>query len=145
MNCSNLLVSEAYQANRSLLEEPARAGLLGSAVRERLLSGREVSSEQLIQARQFQRFFASLIAEHLDHVELLALPSVAMFAPTIADAALTTYNRLTSPINLVGLPALAIPVPSESAFPASLQLVGAANSEELLLTTGALIEASVAI
>jgi amidase len=44
-------------------------------------------------------------------------------------------------VNLAGLPALALPVPSAHRLPASLQIVGPAGGEELLLATGALLEA----
>jgi Asp-tRNA(Asn)/Glu-tRNA(Gln) amidotransferase A subunit family amidase len=46
---------------------------------------------------------------------------------------------LTSPVNAAGLPALALPVPARP-FPASVQLIGPANSEDRLLAAGALIE-----
>jgi amidase len=52
------------------------------------------------------------------------------------------YTQLTMPFNLAGLPALALPVPSEHRLPASLQLVGPAGGEGLLLTTGLLVEAA---
>ena len=47
---------------------------------------------------------------------------------------------LTSPVNAAGLPALALPVPAAGPFPASVQLIGPANSEDRLLAAGALIE-----
>ena len=46
------------------------------------------------------------------------------------------------PVNMTGFPALALPVPSTRALPASLQLIGPAGGEALLLATGAIIEAA---
>jgi amidase len=143
-HCTNLLIHEAYEANRMLIEEPSRRELLGQAVRDRLISGAAVSPADVGAARAFQARFTALLAHHLDRAELLALPSAAVFPPPIADAGSTTFNRLTSPINLSGLPALALPVPSTSSLPASLQLVGAAGREDLLLATGSVIESAVA-
>ena len=41
-----------------------------------------------------------------------------------------------------GLTALALPVPSAHRLPASIQLIGPAGGEDLLLATGALIESA---
>lgn len=49
-------------------------------------------------------------------------------------------TMLTAPVNLAGLPALALPVPAEHSLPASLQLVGPTGGEETLLAIGALVE-----
>jgi Asp-tRNA(Asn)/Glu-tRNA(Gln) amidotransferase A subunit family amidase len=48
------------------------------------------------------------------------------------------------PVNLAGVPALSLPVPTGGAFPASLQLIGPAMSEERLLAAGARLEAAIA-
>ena len=51
---------------------------------------------------------------------------------------------LTTPANLAGLPALALPVPGGPAGPpASLQLIGPPGGEEQLLALGRVIEAAV--
>lgn len=49
-------------------------------------------------------------------------------------------TQLTAPVNLAGLPALAIPVPSAHRLPASLQLIGPPDGEEMLLAAGAVLE-----
>ena len=139
-HCTNLLVHEAFAANKLFIEDPIRRDLLGEAVRDRLISGSQISEDDLTAARRFQQQFTTLLTSYLDRVELLALPSTAMFPPLLEDAALTTYNRLANPINLAGLPALALPVPSTTPLPASLQLVGGLGREDLLLATGAVVE-----
>ena len=52
--------------------------------------------------------------------------------------------RCTLPVNLAGVPALVLPVPSEGALPASVQLIGRAGSEELLLAAGRILESAAA-
>jgi Asp-tRNA(Asn)/Glu-tRNA(Gln) amidotransferase A subunit family amidase len=53
--------------------------------------------------------------------------------------------RHTIPWNLAGWPALSLPVPVPGGgLPASLQLVGGPQGEEMLLATAAVIEAAVA-
>ena len=51
-----------------------------------------------------------------------------------------TIRGLTSPVNVAGLPALALPVPVNGPLPASVQLIGPANSEDRLLAAGAVLE-----
>jgi amidase len=138
--CSDLLTHEAWEANRRLLEDPTRGPLLGEAVRDRLISGSKVTPAQLDAARAFQPTFTSLLHAWLERVELLALPSTSMHPPLLEDAGKTTYNRLTNPINLALLPALSLPVAASSPIPPSLQLVGPAQGEALLLATAAHVE-----
>jgi amidase len=70
---------------------------------------------------------------------LLALPTAPFFPPPLAAAGMH-FTAFTNPVNFAGFPALALPVPSPGALPASLQLIGPPDSEELLLATGAHIE-----
>jgi amidase len=80
-----------------------------------------------------------------DEVEFLALPTLRTFPPTIDDATAILAAILTLPVNLAGVPALAHPVPTpggRGAIPASLQLVGPARGEEMLLAAGRLVEAA---
>ena len=66
------------------------------------------------------------------------------FAPPLEGAARVTYTELTSPLNLAGLPALCLPVPTSGPLPAGLQLVAPAGGEALLLATGARVEQALA-
>ncbi len=140
--CGDLLTYEAWEANRRLVEDPTSRPLIGEAVRDRLLSGSKVTRARLDAARGFQATFTSLLGAWLERVELLALPTTGMHPPLLEDASKTTYNRLTSPINLAGLPALSLPISGNTRFPASLQLVGPPRGEELLLATASRVEAA---
>jgi amidase len=86
-----------------------------------------------------------------DDVELLALPTLPIFPPTIEslsnpDNFVPTIIEITSlvaPFNVAGAPCTAQPVPVRGArLPASLQLVGPHHGEELLLSTAAVVEAA---
>ena len=57
--------------------------------------------------------------------------------PTICSVA-----RCTLPVNLAGVPALSLPVPTDGPLPASLQLVGPMNAEETLVAAGLVMEAA---
>ena len=51
--------------------------------------------------------------------------------------------RCTLPVNLAGVPALSLPVPTTGPLPASVQLIGPAGSEERLLAAGVWLEGAV--
>ena len=74
-------------------------------------------------------------------VELLALPTMPVL-PTRLDEPPPDTRTTNVPVNLAGLPALALPAPTDGPLPASVQLVGPGGSESLLLATGAVLEAA---
>jgi amidase len=86
-----------------------------------------------------------------EQVELLALPTMPIFPPRVdaidADSLLPLVIDLTAHVALFnppGLPATAQPVPvAGHRLPASLQLVGPRDAEDLLLATAATVEAAV--
>jgi amidase len=96
-----------------------------------------------------EQWITALTAAFAD-VELLALPTMPIFPPRI-DAIPTDFVDLVTslasyayPFNAAGAPATAQPIPAEgSALPASLQLVGPAGAEDLLLATAKVVEAAV--
>jgi amidase len=135
-----LMDSEVTAADGGLLADPASRASLGADVRERLIEAAAVTAAQAAYAREFQSSWRAALERLFTAVELLVLPSVPIFAPAIGTRAAS--GRFTAPVNLAGLPALALPVPAAHRLPASLQLIGPAGSEELLLATGAVIEAA---
>ncbi len=140
MRTYELLDSEAAIVNADLLADPRNDGKISAAVRTRLELGAAVPSAQVSRARAYQPTWRAQWAELLGQVDALVLPTVAFFPPPIADARQHYFTQLTAPVNMAGLPALALPVPVQGRLPASLQLVGPANGEELLLATGAIVE-----
>jgi amidase len=135
-----LMDSEVTAADGGLLADPASRASLGADVRERLIEAAAVTAAQAAYAREFQSSWRAALERLFTAVELLVLPSVPIFAPAIGTRAAS--GRFTAPVNLAGLPALALPVPAAHRLPASLQLIGPAGSEELLLATGAVLEAA---
>lgn len=139
-----LLDREAVTVNRGLLADPARRARLGEAVARRLEAAARVTDSQVRSAATFARAWKDHLGALFQRHQVLALPTVSVFPPPLGSRGWPPFTYLTNPFNLAGVPALALPVPSGSRLPASLQLVGPLGSEELLLPTGALIEASVA-
>ncbi len=140
---STILHVEAYTSARNLYEDPQLRALLSEGVRDRLAIAATMFAREA-PARDFGEGWRGEMSSLLERYDVLALPSVGFYPPPVSEAFLHVYTHLTTPWNLIGLPALSIPIPSSGPFPASLQLLGAAGSEEMLLATGAHIEALIA-
>jgi amidase len=86
-----------------------------------------------------QHAWSAELDRALQHVDVIALP-VLRDAPAPIDEPEQMYAlRLTLPVNLAGLAAVAVPVSRRDGPPASLQLVG--RSEEVLLATALELQA----
>ncbi|MET0325141.1 MAG: amidase [Ilumatobacteraceae bacterium] len=141
-SASAILASEAETANRELLDDPVRRAQLGAMVAARFRAAAGVTADEVGAARAFRSVWQRLLADLFERVELLALPTVAFLPPRLDEAANARYTELTNPVNLAGLPALALPAPTGGRLPAGLQLVGPWGREDLLLATGATVEAA---
>ncbi|MEH1128430.1 amidase [Micromonospora sp. CPCC 206061] len=134
-----IITGELWRAHHALLD----ADGLGAFVNQGLHAGRAVTGEQLDEGMAIRQRWQAEIAAVLDEVELLALPTLVGVPPLVADSAGFPFTQLTAPFNLAGVPALAMPVPSPGLpVPASLQLVGPMDGEDLLCATGLAIEAA---
>jgi len=144
-----IFFSELWEVDHALVDQkPAEVGediKMTMGMVDLFRPGLDDAKTQLPQWR------ASLFAL-FDRVELLALPTLPIFPPSLeetrGDGFVTTsidITRHVSLFNAAGAPCTAQPVPvPNSKLPASLQLVGPMGSEELLLPTAALVEAAVA-
>ena len=140
--CDVIIDAEAAVSNCAVLVDPARSDLLTPRVRAGLAEAQALTPAQVRRARGERDRWRTAMASALRGVDLLAVATVPFFPPPLAGAARTGYLALTSPVNLAGFPALALPVPTGQRLPASLQLIGGPNEEALLLATGAIIEAA---
>ena len=133
-------VSEAYRNHGAMVEREPE--LVGERTREAILLGRETAPCEAA-ARRFQRRWEAELDLALGRAELLAWPTLATFAPPLEKFEAINGTGRVMEVNLAGLPALAQPVPTAGPLPASLQLVGPLDSEERLVSTGALVEGAV--
>jgi Asp-tRNA(Asn)/Glu-tRNA(Gln) amidotransferase A subunit family amidase len=92
--------------------ERVRQGLAG-------ILGPRAMRSALTRAEQ-ERWRATMAAA-MRETGLLALATVPFFPPRLEAAIRPGYLALTSPENLAGSPALALPVPTGQQLPASLQ------------------------
>jgi aspartyl-tRNA(Asn)/glutamyl-tRNA(Gln) amidotransferase subunit A len=125
----------------------------GEDVRSRLEIGLTVLATQYVNAQRARVVLMADFAAALQQVDALVTPTMPTAAVPIGAETVVvrgeardlrpTYNRLTSPINLVGLPALSVPCGfSAAGLPIGLQLVGRAFDETTLLTLGHAYETS---
>ncbi len=152
-----VLLGEAYRTIGFLLE---RAHQLEPRIAARIKLGIPITNEMLALALHHREPLRAAMATTLTTlakssvpIQLLITPTLPIFAPVLGHAATEApYTMYTRPANLAGTPALAMPVPvprgvamaEHRHLPASLQIMGPAGSEELIMATAAVIEAAVA-
>jgi len=138
---------EFVAADKSLIESDPDG--IGEDIK-RMLALAALFLPGLDEGRQQREAWIAAITGAFADVELLALPTMPLFPPRI-DAIpddptelIIAVSSLTSPFNAAGTPATAQPIPAAgSTLPASLQLVGPAGGEELLIATAKQVEAAV--
>lgn len=143
-----LFFAEVWEADHALIEsDPDNIG----ADIHQAMSLADAFRADVDNARRQLANYRRALDDLFRRVELLALPTMPIFPPRIDDlnddnlvAIMLDLTRHASPFNPPGLPCTAQPVlATGSRIPASLQLVGPAGGEELLLPTAQLIEDAV--
>jgi len=133
-----LFMREVADVHRELYAENAE--LYGADLATKIERCLEVTDAEVEGARSARERYRERVADLLDGADLLLTPTLTCVAPRtgIGDLALRgTLVRCTYPFNVTGLPALALPCgPAEDGLPASVQLVGAAGADALVLAAG---------
>jgi amidase len=137
-----VLNAEAWASDATLTETAPEQ--IGRDVLTRLRQAAQITPAQLGEAWTQAARWRAEVSALWDQVDLLALPTLLGFPPTLGSAREMMHIRgITAPVNLAGVPALALPVPSGGPLPASVQLIGPAGGEERLLAAGAVLEQAV--
>jgi aspartyl-tRNA(Asn)/glutamyl-tRNA(Gln) amidotransferase subunit A len=119
----------------------------GPQVRARLEVGHYIAAvDHLTALRARATFLQRTLSQTFKDIDIAILPILADPLPTIADldvaggpklaAAMGRVVKFTRPVNYLGLPTLALPVPRTGGLPNGIQLVGRPYSEALLLAIG---------
>jgi amidase len=137
-----LLMVEAWGSNQALVARDPDG--IGDLVRERLAMGASFDAVTIAAALSGQRAWKRTLAGLFEQVDLLVTPTLTIFPPALDDGNDLLVARCTIPVNLAGVPALALPLPTRGHLPASIQLIGPEHSEERLLAAGAWLESAVA-
>ncbi|HVB92420.1 MAG TPA: amidase [Acidimicrobiales bacterium] len=137
-----LLVAEAWQSDKSLVAQDPEG--IGADVRERLLIGSNFDDAAIASAWSGQQAWMATLADLLTRFDLLVTPTLTIFPPGVEEGRELLIGRCTIPVNLAGVPALALPVPTGGPLPGSIQLIGPPHGEERLLAAGAWLESAIA-
>jgi aspartyl-tRNA(Asn)/glutamyl-tRNA(Gln) amidotransferase subunit A len=125
----------------------ARPNDYGPQVRARLELGHFIGAvDHLTALRARGSYLRRTLEETFKDVDIAILPILADPLPSIAEldigggpslqAAMARVVKYTRPINYLGLPTLALPVPRSGGLPNGIQLVGRPYAEAQLLAVG---------
>lgn len=121
-------------------------GELGEDVAARLQLAASTSVRDVVAANEMRRVFTGEVDSLLRDVDVLALPTLPILPPLVADAGTSqsgiALTALTRPFNLSGHPAISVPVPSDAVLPAGLQLVGRRGEDEFVCALAGWIHAA---
>jgi amidase len=126
-----VLMAEAWQINGALAR--AHPGELGADVTERLARGARLDPSTVAAARRHATAWRDELDFALAEVDLLAWPALAEPPPPLAQGRRVADIRYSLPVNLAGAPAICLPVPMPGPWPASVQLVGPRERDELVI------------
>lgn len=140
----------AYEAARWHGERLDRlATLYDPVVRDRILLGRSIDEAQYHRLHARRRELTARVDAWLDGYDGLAMPTVPIVAPLLADVADPAKAgrigalllRNAAPWNFLDLGALTLPVAAPRSTPVGLMLVGRRNDDGILLAYGRAVEA----
>jgi len=137
---TTVLFGEAARSNRSLAE--AAPDRLGEETMVRLAIGAAITDAELVAALAVAPSWRAELATALARTPVLVTAGIMDEPAPLDDPALLDTRRLNVAVNLAGVPALVLPVPSGGPFPASVQLIAGPGGEELLLATGLRLESA---
>lgn len=118
-------------------------GALGADVERLIAAARKVDSRSYRTALAHRAAWRAKLAAAFGRAPVLVWPTIAYLPPAIA-AQPPNSRRTNLVVNFAGHPALALPVPTPSGRPASLQLVGPDGGESMLCATGLVLEGAAA-
>jgi aspartyl-tRNA(Asn)/glutamyl-tRNA(Gln) amidotransferase subunit A len=144
-----LFMHEVAGVHRELFAE--NADLYGEDVRVKVERCLTVTDAEAAASASRREEFRELVEEALGEADLLVTPTLPCVAPAVGEGGVGDLHvrealiSCTFPVNALGWPALALPCGrAEYGLPASVQLIGRAGSDSLVLAAGRLLEAALA-
>jgi amidase len=127
---------EGFRSNAYLMPY---IGQLSPHVQRNLERGVRLRRSDVAGAERTRDEVRARFTEMLGDFPVIVMPTLTGQPPLIGERGIV-LTLLTAPVNLAGLPALALPVPAEDGAIASLQVI--AESEERALAFGRAVEAA---
>jgi aspartyl-tRNA(Asn)/glutamyl-tRNA(Gln) amidotransferase subunit A len=142
---SSLFMHEVADVHRELFAE--NADLYGEDLRIKIERCLAISDAEAEAAARRRKEYREQVDGLMDGLDLVVTPTLPVVAPRVGDGGTgdvdvrETLISRTYPFNLLGWPALALPCgPAEDGLPSSVQLVGRAGKDALVLAAGRLLE-----
>jgi amidase len=133
-----IIDAEGFRSNAYLMPYLAQ---LAPHNRRNMERGARLASADIAAARNVRDSVRSAFESLLADYPVLVLPVLTGQPPLLGEHGYP-LTMLTAPVNLAGLPALSLPVPSSDGVIAAMQVIG--MDEERVLAFGRVIEAAVA-
>jgi len=132
-----IIDAEGFRSNAYLMPYLRQ---LSPHVRRNLERGARLTPADRLAAERTRAAVRGAFEALLADFPVLVLPTLLRQPPLLGEHGFP-LTALTAPVNLAGLPALALPVPAPGGLIASIQVIG--MTEERVLAFGRLIEAAV--
>ena len=101
---------EAWHTDATLVAEDPEG--ISDGVRGRLELGGAFDEDTVEKAWRVQRAWKETLERAFAEVDLLVTPTLSIFPPRLEDGDDLLVSRCTLPVNLAGVPALSLPVPT---------------------------------
>jgi AtzE family amidohydrolase len=121
-------------------------------VRDRLIAGALVPAAAVVQAQKFRRWYREAILRLFQHVDAILAPATPCVAPLIGQKTFVLDGKemplrpnigiYTQPISFIGLPVVAVPLPTAAGLPIGVQIITAPWREDLALRIARALEVS---
>jgi AtzE family amidohydrolase len=112
-------------------------------VRDRLIAGALIPAVAVTQAQKFRRWFRTEMLNLFQNVDAILAPATPCVAPLIGQKTFVLDGKemplrpnigiYTQPISFIGLPVVAVPVPTELGLPIGVQIITAPWREDIAL------------
>jgi AtzE family amidohydrolase len=112
-------------------------------VRDRLIAGALVPAAAVTQAQKFRRWFRNEMLRLFQNVDAILAPATPCVAPLIGQKTFVLDGQevplrpnigiYTQPISFIGLPVVAVPVPTSLGLPIGVQIITAPWREDIAL------------
>ena len=121
-------------------------------VRDRLIAGALVPAIAVVQAQKFRRWYREEVLKLFEHVDAILAPATPSVAPLIGQKTFVLDGQevplrpnigvYTQPISFIGLPVVAVPVPTAAGLPIGVQIITAPWREDVGLRIAHALETS---
>jgi len=137
-----IIAIEAYHNHGTLYEDAAKP--MDEDVRKRMLSGKKHLAHDYVRMLETRRKSGEEFAKTMGGLDAILTPTTTSAAPKLTDIDQDiSPGHFTRPFNYLAMCGLSLPMGlSRSNLPTSLQIIGRAHDEMMVLRIGAALEAA---